>query len=519
MIKLFISDFEKIKPMTIKKTDNRNLNRIFPFLVVFFVFANFTTLSAQDELRILTLDDAIEIARQQSPDALMAKHRFRSSYWQYRSFRASYLPSLTLYGTLPDFDRSIRTISTVEGEVFSPQTTNRIYGGLSLNQRIGLTGGTLSLNSNLSRIDNIFENPDTTYTQYSSSLLNITYRQPIFQYNSFKWEQKIEPMVYDEAKKKYVEDMEQVSLTTTNYFFNLLAAQIQEKIALINQANYDTLYKIAVGRYNLGKIAENDLLQLELQYLRANSAVKEAELDVDNQLFRFKSFLRIQDDLDIDLIIPDDFIQFFVNAEKAIEEARYNNSEALGFTRRLIEAESSVAMAKLDGRFDAELFAVYGLTNNATIIEELNNNPLDQQQIQLGITLPLLDWGVARGRIKMAESNQELVRTSVEQEQIDFDQEVFLKVAQFNMQFDQVKIAAKSDTVAQKGYDITKARYLIGKISITDLNIAQAEANSSKGNYINALWTYWRNYYDLRRLTLFDFERNQPIQVDYMELL
>ena len=313
--------------------------------------------------------------------------------------------------------------------------------------------------------------------------------------------------------------MEQVSLTTTNYFFNLLRAQIQEKIALINQANYDTLYKIAVGRYNLGKIAENDLLQLELQYLRSNSAVKEAELDVDDQLFRFKSFLRIQDDVDIELIIPDDFKQFFVNANKAVEEARYNNSEALGFSRRLIEAEREVAQAKLDGRFDAQLFAVYGITNNADMIQDLNDNPLDQQQLRLGITLPILDWGVAKGQIKMAESNQELVRTSVEQEQIDFDQSVFLSVAQFNMQFDQVQIAAKADTVAQKGYEITKARYLIGKISITDLNIAQSEANSSKGNYINALWTYWRYYYVVRRLTLFDFELNRPITVDYKDLL
>ena len=505
--------------MTIIKTMQRNLHQLLIIITVILLSLTTNTSTAQDELRQLTIDDALEIAKQQSPDALIAKHRFRSSYWQYRRYRAYYLPALTLYGTLPDFDRSIRTISTVEGEVFSPLTTNGVYGGLSLNQRIGFTGGTLSLNSNISRIDNIYENPDTTFTQYSSSLLNITYTQPIFQYNSYKWERKIEPMLYSKEKKKYVEDMEQVSLTTTNYFFNLLRAQIQEKIALINQANYDTLYKIAVGRYNLGKIAENDLLQLELQYLRSNSAVKEAELDVDDQLFRFKSFLRIQDDVDIELIIPDDFKQFFVNANKAVEEARYNNSEALGFSRRLIEAEREVAQAKLDGRFDAQLFAVYGITNNADMIQDLNDNPLDQQQLRLGITLPILDWGVAKGQIKMAESNQELVRTSVEQEQIDFDQSVFLSVAQFNMQFDQVQIAAKADTVAQKGYEITKARYLIGKISITDLNIAQSEANSSKGNYINALWTYWRYYYVVRRLTLFDFELNRPITVDYKDLL
>jgi len=485
-------------------------------ILLSFVFLQSKSYS-QEEIRRLTLQDAIEIARQQSPDALMAQHRFRADYWQYKSFQASYLPALTLYGYVPDFDRSVRTINTVDGSVFSAQTQNTFYAGLSVEQRIGPTGGTVSLNSNLTRLDNITDTG--TFVQYSSSLLNLTYRQPIFQYNAFKWERRIEPMIYEEAKKKYLENMEQVSVTTTNYFFNLLLAQIEERIAGINQANYDTLYKIARGRYNLGNIAENELLQLELQYLRANSVVKEAQLTLDNQLFRFKSFLRIKDDISIVLTIPDDIIPFIVNSASAIEQAKYNSSEALSFSRQLIEAESQVAQAKQDGRFDAELFAVYGLTNNTQSIDMLTTNPLDQQQLRLGVTLPILDWGVARGKIKIAQSNQEIVRTTIEQDQIDFDQEVFLLVTRFNMQYDQVVIAAKADTVAQKGYVVTKARYLIGKITITDLNIAQSESDRSKSSYINTLRTYWRNYYDLRRLTLFDFENKQSIEVDHNELL
>lgn len=489
--------------------------RIIVFTVLLFLFSG--GIIAQEEITTLTLTEAIEIARRQSPDALMAKHKFRASYWQYKSFQASYLPSLLLTGSLPSFDKSINKISTPEGDVFSPLTINSLYAGLSLNQKVGFTGGDISLNSNLQRLDNIKE--DSTYSSYNATFLNITYRQPLFKYNSYKWNRQLEPMLYNEARKTYLENMEQVSVTATNYFFSLLLAQISEKIAIINLANYDTLYKIAQGRYNLGKIAENDLLQLELQFLRAGSTLRDAELEVDNQLFQFKSFLRFNENVNIELIIPDRITPFKVIAEKAIQEARLNNPQSLSFDRRLMEAESQVAMAKYDGRFDAELFAVYGLTNNADLIEDLNNNPLDEQRLELGISLPLIDWGVARGKIKMAESNQEIVRTTVEQEQIDFDQEIFLKVARFNMQYEQVIISARSDTVAQKGYDITKARYLIGKISITDLNIAQAEADNSKSNYINTLWVYWRNYYDLRRLTLFDFEHNLPILVDYKELL
>ncbi|MBM3435231.1 MAG: TolC family protein, partial [Bacteroidetes bacterium] len=241
--------------------------------------------------------------------------------------------------------------------------------------------------------------------------------------------------------------------------------------------------------------------------------------DLENQRFRFRSFLRLQEDLNIELIIPELNDAFIVETSRAVAEARSNSSTALAFNRRLLEAESTVAMTKYDERFDAEIYALYGLSNDADKISYLDDNPSDQQQLEIGITIPILDWGVARGKIKMAQSNQEIVRTTVEQEQIDFNQEIFLKVSRFNMQYEQVQIAAKADTVAQKGYEITKARYLIGRISITDLNIAQAESDNSKSNFINALGTYWRNYYDLRRITLYDWEKNEPILVNYKDLL
>lgn len=483
-------------------------------VITFVLF--YIELNAQN-LRSFTLEDAIAVAGMQSPDALIAKHRFRASYWQFRSYRASYLPALEMGATMPGFNRSIQRLSLQEGEVLSERWYTEYSINASLRQRIGPTGGQVFLQSGLERLDNYTDS--TTYKQYLSTPINIGYSQPLFKYNPYKWEKKLEPIKFEEAKLRYLEDMEQVSISATNHFFNLLLSQIKEKIALINMANYDTLYKIARGRYELGKIAENDLLQLELQYLRSSGAVDEASIDVDNKTFMLKSYLRIQDDLDIELIPPSSIIPFIVQSAKALEEAKANRSDALAFQRRLLQAEQEVNLAKMDGRFDADLFAVYGLTKSSNNFNEAYEKPLDQQQLTLGVTIPILDWGVSKGKIKMAESNQELVHTSIEQEQIDFDQEIFLKVARFNMQYQQVVIAAKADTVAAKSYTISKARYLIGKISITDLNIAQAEADNSKRSYINTLWTYWANYYEIRKLTLYDFEHNRQLIFDYKELL
>lgn len=467
----------------------------------------------QKNVRKLTLEEAIEIAHSQSPDALNAKQEFKASFWEYRTFRGTYLPQLGVTATIPNINRSIQKYTNPSGaEGFLHQQYISYSANVALTQKIGLTGGTIFLNSGLQRVDNI---ADSTTISYLSTPINIGYAQPFFVFNPFKWERKIEPLKYDQARRIYLENNEQISITATNYFFSLLQAQIEKKIAQTNLSNYDTLYKIAKGRYELGKIAENDLLLLELNVLKAQAAVENANLGLDNASFSLKSFLRIKDTIPLLLIPPSKIDYFSVDPKIAVEQANTNSSSALDFKKRLLEAARDVNQAKMEGRFDAELSAVFGLTQSAPSFDKVYKNPLDQQQVSLGLTIPILDWGVARGKIKMAQSQEEIVKNSVEQDIIDFQRNVYLKVVQFNMQKKQLMIAAKSDTVARKTYDVTKGRYLIGKInSILDLNNAQINTDDAEISYYQALQTYWRTYFELRKQTLFDFNLNQTIPFD-----
>ena len=208
----------------------------------------------QNEPRQFTMDQALELAKHQSLDAMNAKQQFQASFWEYKSFKGDYLPQLKLNATIPDLQRVIQSIPVGGVQTYVPQQYTQYSADLGLTQRIGFTGGTLSVSSGLKRMDNIIN--DSTTVSYLSTPINIGYSQPIFQYNPFKWERKLQPLKYSLAKRKYLEDIEQVNITTTNYFFGLLQAQIEKKIALTNLSNYDTLYRIAKGRYQLGKIAE-----------------------------------------------------------------------------------------------------------------------------------------------------------------------------------------------------------------------------------------------------------------------
>lgn len=472
-----------------------------------------TLLPAQNTTKY-TLQSVIQLAQKQSPDALMAIHRFRKSYWSFRTFKANYLPQLSFNATLPSINRSINPIASQEGTtVYTSQRLTNYSAGLTMNQKIGLTGGEIFLSSGLQRLDNFVGN--TASHQYLGNMINVGISQPLFTYNPYKWSKVIEPLKYKQAKRTFMENNEAVAIKAIDYFFSLLSAQIEQEIAIKNYHNYDTLYQIAKGRFNLGKIAENELLQLQLNFLKADASVEQARLNYNDKLYRFKSFLRLKEDAAIELIPPVLTSFFDVSVKRAIQEAKNNTSTGLAFQQRLLEAASQLNEARLTGRFNMNVYASFGLSQSGLQLLDAYQQPLDQERISLGIQLPILDWGRAKGNIKMAQSNEDLVKTAVAQDKIDFEQNIYLKVMQFAMQKKQLTIAAKSDTVAQRRYEVTQKRYLIGKVNdVLELNNAQIDNDNARLNYFNALKNYWENYYELRKLTLFDFQKNKPIHIN-----
>lgn len=467
----------------------------------------------QELVRQFTLEEAILRAQEESPDALNARQAFRSSYWDYRSFQASNLPALIFSSTIPYLNQSIQSQSIDGVQKYSSYKYILSNAKLALTQKVGITGGTVSVNSSL---QGQFNADQDNPTPYWSTPINIEFNQPLFAYNPYRWDKRIKPLKFKIAERKYYEDLEQIAITTTNYFFNLLQAQVDKDIADTNRSNYETLYHIAQGRYQLGKIAENDLLQLQLSYLKAQAQVENAQLALENARFRFKSYLRLQDQTTIILLPPDQISYFKIDPGVAREKAKLYSTTSFNFQRRKWEAASAVNRAKLDGRFDASLMAVIGLQQNGLTVADAYHNPADQRQIMLGMTIPIYDWGVARGNIKVAESQEDIELNNIEQESIDFDQNVYQKAVQCNMQQNQVQIAGQSAQVAKKSYEVTKGRYLIGKInSILDLNNAQMETDNAEKGYYYALQTYWRSLFELRKMTLFDFSNNQQIRYPF----
>ena len=465
-----------------------------------------------------TLEDVIVLAQSKSLPALVARYSFISSYWQFRSYKAQFLPSLNLGADLGQYNRSIVALQDAEtGETHYVQNDNMNNSlQLSIDQNIPFTGGIISLNTYLNRFDQFSPYGDLTY---NSNPVNIYYQQPIFQYNRLKWEKKTEPKRYEMSKRIYLEDMEEIAVTATTYFFDVLRSQKSLEMARSRYESTQQLYAIAQERFSIGTYTKDELLQMELQLLNADIAVASAEVELRQSMLSLRSYLGLTDDTEFTLITPPHHSDITINEEDAITRSLQNTSFSLNNESNPIEAEAAIAQAKADRGFSATLTAQFGLTQTGNDFVSSYRSPIDQEIVGLSLSVPIVDWGLGKGKVQMAKAQQEVILTQVEQEIMEKRQDIYIRVVQFNAQAKQCDVSQKADGIAAERFELALQRFRNGSISILDINTAQNERDEASAQYIEELANYWNYYYSLRKDTLYDYIYGRDLDAEFDKLI
>jgi outer membrane protein TolC len=329
----------------------------------------------------------------------------------------------------------------------------------------------------------------------------------------------MEPLRFEIAKKNYITALERVSSNAISLFFNLALAQANLDIAQTNYRSADTLYTFAEGRYKIGRITESDMLSWEVRRLNEETSLLNATLSVEDVIQQFRTFLGIKDTIPIEIVLDRNIPPIRIDPDKALALALENNPTILSMTLSEISSESSVASAKANSGLQASLSAQLGLSKTGEDIPSVYKDLNNQQYGQIGINIPILDWGRGKGRVKVAESQRRLVEIQLEQERINFELTLLKAVRQFNLQLKQITVAEKTDYTANKRNDVAQKLYVSGRSTIIELNTAISEKDAAKRSYINAIYSFWSEYYNIRRLTLYDFEKDILLTEDYESLI
>ncbi len=486
------------------------------FVCLFFLSASLPGEEKEEIIRRLTLQEAIELAQLRSVDAAVALNELKTAYWEYRTYRADQLPEVTFTGTLPAYDRQYSKYQQGDGSyTYVRNNSLGLTGSFSIEQRIALTGGTIALNSSL---DFTRQLGSGAFNEYMSVPVGVTFTQPIFGVNDQKWKRRIEPVRYQEAKAAYIEAVEDVTLSTISYFFNLILAGENRTIARQNLENADKLYEIAIAKRKIGHISESELMQLNLAALQMKGKLTEAESNLNAQMFRLRAFLGLSEQEQIEPVVPESAPSLRMEYQTVLAKAQEHNSFAKNILRRQLEADYAVATAK-GHRRSINLYASVGFTGKDLAMGAAYNHLKGNQIVEIGVSIPLLDWGKRKGQVKVAESNREVVLSKTRQEQMNFNQDIFLLVENFNNQAGQLAIAGEADRIAQKRYETSIETFMIGKISVLDLNDARQSKDDARQKHIQELYLYWNYYYNIRSVTLFDFIRNDTLDADFERII
>lgn len=459
--------------------------------------------SGRDTLRV-TLPEAIARARTRSVDAAVALNKLRSAYWEYRSYRADLLPEVNFTAKAPGYYKQYSSYQNADGSYgFVNNNYLNISGELSVQQKLWFSGGTLSLNTSLDFYRQLSGNK---YNRYMAIPVALTLRQPVFGVNTVKWNRRIEPERYAEALAAFLSETEEVAMSAISNFFSLLLCRENVEISRQNLRNAEKLYEVAREKRSMGRISKNDLLQMELNVLDARSALTTRESDLKSAMFRLRSFLDYEDDVEIEPVLPGELPEVTINYDDALDKALENNKFAKNIRRRQLEADYAVAQAKGNLR-QIELFAQIGYTGTGKQFRNAYDPLKDNQVVEVGFSVPLLDWGKRRGKVKVAQSQRELTESQVRQEKQNFSQDLFVLVERFNNQQQQLEMAERADTIARQRYDTNVETFMIGKISTLDLNDSQTTKDEMRQALVNELYLLWRYYYEIRSITLWDYER------------
>jgi len=486
------------------------MKRMKGFILLFL----FTTASIHAQQLVLTLERTIEIAAESSLEAFRSKNMYLAGYWEYRSYKAGRLPSLTMSLTPVQYYRDItqRYDSNDDVNVFREQQSFYAGGQLEVNQNFDLLGGSFFMNTSLDYMRNFGDN---TSTQYSTVPVRIGYSQSLLGYNPFKWQRKIEPLKYEKAKKELLFNRENVSVEVTGYFFELAMAQAEYELARENVSSSDTLYRTGLQRHKIASISQADLLTLKLDAINAKNTLQNADIALKRAMFNLASYLNLDKNTAIQLRLPSHPRVMEISADQALSLSRENNPDFLELRQQILEAEQQVDKTKKEALMNASFRASIGFNQVADKLKDAYNNPLQQDIVSLSVSIPLIDWGVRKGKYNVAKNNLSVTEISSKQKELTIEEDVIMTVSDFNIQRSLIISAEEALDLAQMAYAETKQRFMIGKADINSLTLSLNRQQSAQRNYISALQNYWLSYFKIRKLTLHDFETGISLSSDF----
>ncbi len=459
----------------------------------------------------ISLKESIQLAQQNSINAQINNNNYEIANQTYGFQRAQLFPQINLNANLPGYNSSITSVTQPDGTI-KFTTVEQAFSnvGISLSQKIAATGGTFTASSNINRFDRLSGNRTTNFNTQPFVLgLN----QPLFRFNETAFSLKTARLNQIISSKVFIKQQEQLALDVSIQYHALLQIQQQLQLLLLNKTNTDSLLQIATLKLKLGKIGEEEYLQIQLEQINITTQLQQLKANYELMMMKFCNLLTMpQTELILAESKPNTIYQIDINTtNQLLAEYKSNSPEYEQQKLAQVQNEAALQRAKLNRLPSLNLIAGYGSNQSAPLLNDAYQNLLTQQNATIGIAVPLFTSGANTASFKIADYQLKNFQLQLQQLEQRITNDIMSQILSYNLAIKQINNAQFADSIAQRRYEISYNKYQAGKITYTDLLLAQNQQLQAKQGYLNAVSTYWQAYYQLRVTTLYDIEKQETL--------
>ena len=271
------------------------------------------------------------------------------------------------------------------------------------------------------------------------------------------------------------------------------------------------MLQIAELKLKEGYITEYDYNQIELQGLHINYAYENALRIFRENLRKLSAELGIDEQISIQY--PDkDILPGFLNEDVVIRYIERNNPQRLAWDMQRKQAEYDLFQAQAETRFNGTISVNYGLNQYAEDFFTAYRHPNSQQNISVGLSIPVFQWGINRNKRKIARNEYEATLLEIEKSELDFLSNQKEQINNYNYAVHTYDLMERGYELACRQYQLAVQKFALGKISVYELTSTRQEQYTAMQDYYTAMESLYVNYYNLRHLSLYDFVRKQSLE-------
>ena len=318
-------------------------------------------------------------------------------------------------------------------------------------------------------------------------------------------------MNYENARISYALQLLNVERNITSQFYNLFVAQQNLAISESELENAEKNFNIIKDKVEADLVTKDEYYQAELNLAQSRSSLENQRVSLENSKDNFKQTLGIPLDEDIMVVCDIEAEPVIVDFNKALESA---TTTRLELRQRQISRENqemSMIQVKDNDSFSGNISLSLGVMGDDTDFNHLYDNPTNNPRVSISFSVPIFDWGARKARIKAQEIGRKMFELSADEELKSIEMNVRSTCRSLDNLVEQISIAEQSQRNAQLTYDLNEERYRNGELTGMQMNQFQTQLSNSKMSYTQAIINYKVQLLNLKILTLYDFEKNEPV--------